>query len=112
MLVRAGTRSPHAPQRRRSGMIAREAVAFEPKKFVSVLTPCFNEEENVRPLYEQVKAVFAGLKQYAYEHIFIDNASTDATVAILKEIARDDPNVKIIVNSRNFGQIRSPYHPL
>jgi glycosyltransferase involved in cell wall biosynthesis len=93
-------------------MIAREAVAFQPKKFVSVLTPCFNEEENVRPLYEQIKAVFAGLGQYTYEHIFIDNASTDATVAILKDIARDDPNVKIIVNARNFGHIRSPYHAL
>jgi polyisoprenyl-phosphate glycosyltransferase len=93
-------------------MIAREAVAFQPKKFVSVLTPCFNEEENVRPLYEQVKAVFAGLGQYTYEHIFIDNASTDRTVAILKEIAREDPNVKIIVNARNFGHIRSPYHAL
>ncbi len=52
----------------------------------------------------------SGLSAYSYEHIFIDNSSTDATVAILKEIARSDRNVKIIVNSRNFGHLRSPMH--
>jgi glycosyltransferase involved in cell wall biosynthesis len=82
------------------------------KKCISVVTPCYNEEGNVRALYEAVKQVFAGLERYSYEHIFIDNSSTDGTVAILKEIARDDPNVKIIVNARNFGHIRSPYHAM
>jgi glycosyltransferase involved in cell wall biosynthesis len=92
-------------------MIASEPSAFNGKrKLISVVTPCFNEEDNVRPLYEQIKAVFADLGQYTYEHIFIDNASTDQTVAILKEIAREDRNVKIIVNARNFGHIRSGYH--
>jgi glycosyltransferase involved in cell wall biosynthesis len=81
-------------------------------KRITVLTPCYNEEENVRPLYEAVKRVFAGLPQYTYEHLFIDNASKDGTVAVLRDIARDDPNVKVIVNARNFGQIRSPYHAL
>ena len=81
-------------------------------KLITVMTPCFNEEENVRELYGQVKAVFAGLPQYRYEHLFIDNASSDRTVAILKEIAAADHNVKIIVNQRNFGPIRSPYHAL
>ncbi len=81
-------------------------------KHISIVTPCFNEEANVRPLYESVKKVFADLGSYTYEHIFIDNASKDQTVAILKEIAQADTNVKIIVNARNFGHIRSPYHGL
>jgi glycosyltransferase involved in cell wall biosynthesis len=81
-------------------------------KLISVITPCFNEEENVKELYGQVKTVFADLSQYEYEHIFIDNASKDRTVAILKEIAQEDRRVKIIVNTRNFGHIRSPFHAL
>ena len=81
-------------------------------KRISIVTACFNEEENVAELYEQVKAVFVDLPQYEYEHIFIDNASQDRTVAILKEIAQKDRFVKIIVNTRNFGHIRSPYHAL
>ena len=81
-------------------------------KLISVVTGCYNEEENVKELYEQVKAVFSDLPQYNYEHIFIDNASKDRTVAILKEIAQKDHRVKIIVNTRNFGHIRSPYHAL
>ncbi len=81
-------------------------------KLISVITPCFNEEENVKELYEQVKAVFFDLPQYEYEHIFIDNASKDRTVAILKEIAQADHRVKIIVNTRNFGHIRSPFYAL
>lgn len=82
------------------------------KKLISIVTPCFNEEENVRDIYQQVKEVFDDLKNYAYEHIFIDNASTDGTVQILKDIAQKDFNVKIIVNSRNFGVARSPYYAL
>src|SRR5689334_8216511 len=81
-------------------------------QLISIVTPCYNEEENVEELYRQVKAVFDALGCYRYEHIFIDNASRDRTVAILKGIAREDGNVKIIVNSRNFGHIRSPYHGL
>ena len=79
---------------------------------ITVLTPCYNEAENVRTLYERVRAVFAPLREYTYEHLFIDNASTDATVAILREIAAADKNVKVIVNTRNFGHVRSPYHAL
>ena len=81
-------------------------------KRISVVTGCFNEEENIKELYEQVKAVFIDLPQYEYEHIFIDNASKDRTVVILKEIAQNDHRVKIIVNTRNFGHIRSGYHAL
>lgn len=79
---------------------------------ITVLTPCYNEAENVRTLYERVRAVFAPLREYSYEHLFIDNASTDATVDILREIAAADRNVKVIVNTRNFGHVRSPYHAL
>jgi glycosyltransferase involved in cell wall biosynthesis len=81
-------------------------------RFVTVMTPCFNEEDNVRELYEQVKKVFAGLPGYTYEHLFIDNASKDRTVEILRDIARSDRNVRVIVNARNFGHIRSPHHAL
>ena len=81
--------------------------------FVSVVSGCYNEEENVRELYERVCRVFQDdLPDYAFELIFIDNASEDRTVAILKEIARADRRVKIIVNNRNFGHVRSGYHAL
>ena len=81
-------------------------------KSITILTPCLNEEGNVRELYEQVRSVMCTVGRYRYEHIFIDNASRDHTVPILKEIAAADRNVKIIVNARNFGQIRSPMHAL
>lgn len=81
-------------------------------KLISVVSPCFNEEENVELLYEKLKDIFSGLKEYNYEHIFIDNASTDNTVNILKKIAKRDKSLKIIINSRNFGQIRSPFYGL
>ena len=79
-------------------------------KSISVVTPCFNEEDNVEILYARVRDSFIGLDRYRYEHIFIDNASTDRTVEVLKRLAAADHNVKIIVNSRNFGQVRSPMH--
>ena len=82
------------------------------EKLISVVSGCYNEEENVRECYAQVKKVFADLGTYRYEHIFIDNASKDKTVAILREIAAQDKNVKVIVNARNFGHIRSPYHAM
>lgn len=81
-------------------------------KLISVVTSCYNEEDNVEEVYKQVKAVFEGLEDYLYEHIFIDNASTDSTVSILKKLAKTDNNIKIIVNTRNFGHIRSPYYAM
>src|SRR5579859_5638733 len=77
---------------------------------ISILTPCYNEEENVEVLYKRVREEVAKLNQYRYEHIFIDNGSQDKTVSILRRIARSDHNVKIIVNARNFGPIRSSMH--
>ena len=79
-------------------------------KTISVVTACYNEEENVEELYQRVRAVMASIGSYRYEHIFIDNASRDNTLAILKQIARMDRNVKIISNSRNFGPVRSPMY--
>ena len=76
------------------------------------MTPCYNEEANVLNLYNQVREVMAGIGKYEYEHVFIDNSSQDNTVAILKSIAAEDKNVKIIINSRNFGHVRSPMHGL
>jgi glycosyltransferase involved in cell wall biosynthesis len=81
-------------------------------KLISIVTPCYNEEDNVEAVYAQVKRVFEDLPEYRYEHIFIDNASTDRTMPILRELAQKDKNIKVILNARNFGHIRSPYHGL
>jgi glycosyltransferase involved in cell wall biosynthesis len=81
------------------------------KKIISIVTPCFNEEANVTPCYLAIKRLFAGpLAKYDYEHIFCDNASTDATVRVLKALASQDARVKVIVNARNFGALRSNYN--
>ena len=79
---------------------------------ISVVAGCYNEQDNVAELYRRVRAVFESLPAYDYELIFIDNASTDRTVAVLREICAADPHVKVIVNTRNFGHVRSPYHGL
>ncbi len=81
-------------------------------KTISIVTPCYNEQENVEELYRQVRNVMADIGRYRYEHIFIDNSSLDETVPILRRLAATDPNVKVIVNARNFGHIRSPMHAL
>jgi glycosyltransferase involved in cell wall biosynthesis len=81
-------------------------------KLVSVVTPCYNEEGNVREMHAAIRGIFAALPQYRYEHIFIDNASKDATPRILRELAAADPNVKVILNARNFGHVRSGYYAL
>ncbi|HVO30922.1 MAG TPA: glycosyltransferase family 2 protein, partial [bacterium] len=86
-------------------------AAADPLPLISIVTPCYNEEGNVHELYEQIKAEMAKLAgKYRYEQIYIDNASKDGTVEELRRIAKADPNVKVIVNVRNFGHIRSPYH--
>lgn len=79
---------------------------------VTVVTPCYNEEGNAREMYEVIKAIFADLPQYRYEHLFIDNASKDGTARILRELAGKDPHVKVILNARNFGHVRSGYYAL
>jgi glycosyltransferase involved in cell wall biosynthesis len=81
-------------------------------KLISIVSPCYNEEGNVEALTDRVRALFAQLPQYRYEHIIIDNHSSDSTVEVLRGITARDPNVKVIVNARNFGHLRSPQHAL
>ncbi|TCG09481.1 glycosyltransferase [Paraburkholderia steynii] len=78
-------------------------------KLISIVTPCYNEEENVEELAAQIAATMAKLP-YRYEHIFIDNHSTDRTVELIKKMASTDRRIKLIVNARNFGHIRSPFY--
>lgn len=80
-------------------------------KTISIVTPCYNEELNVRECHAAIKALFENeLKGYRREHVFCDNASKDRTVEILREIAAEDKDVKVILNARNFGAMRSNYN--
>lgn len=82
------------------------------RKLISVVTPCFNEEGNVDELHQRIVAQFEQLPNYDFEHIYIDNASTDGTVAAIRRLASTDSRVKAIFNTRNFGIIRSSNHAL
>lgn len=80
-------------------------------KKISIMTACYNEEENVIPLTDAVRKIMTEeLPGYDYEHVFIDNCSEDTTLALLKDICKKDKHVKVIENARNFGHVRSPYH--
>ena len=79
-------------------------------KLISIVTPCYNEVENVEELHAQIVRIMSELPAYEFEHIYIDNASNDGTVPILRRLAAADPRVKVILNARNFGHIRSPFH--
>ena len=79
------------------------------RKLISIVTPCYNEEENIDELYQRIVTVMSTLP-YDYEHICIDNASTDSTVKKIKYLAARDKRVKLIANARNFGHIKSPYY--
>jgi glycosyltransferase involved in cell wall biosynthesis len=77
-------------------------------KKISIVSICYNEEGNIRDFYNEIVKVFQKVKdQYTYEIIIADNASTDGTQAVLRSIAQEDPNFKVIFNSRNFGVNRS-----
>jgi glycosyltransferase involved in cell wall biosynthesis len=80
------------------------------RKLITILTPCYNEELNIREVHRRVVAMAAALPEYRFEHLFIDNASTDGTVGVLRAMAAEDPTVKVIVNARNFGADRSGMH--
>jgi glycosyltransferase involved in cell wall biosynthesis len=80
--------------------------------FISIVTPCFNESDNVEELYRQIKKIMTDIADIGYEHIFIDNASNDGTVPVLRRLADEDKRVKVILNTRNFGPVRSPYYAL
>ncbi len=82
-------------------------------KKVSIISPCFNEESNVEACWLAVKAVMEKeLPGYDFEHIFVDNASTDRTVAVLRQLAASDDRVKVIINARNYGPFRSTFNAL
>ena len=81
-------------------------------KTISIVTPCYNEEENIADLVSRVSQICGSLNGYDYEIIAIDNASKDRTPQILKELAKTNPKLKVILNARNFGHIRSPYYGL
>lgn len=82
-------------------------------KKISIVIPCFNEEENVVPMSEAVVKMFADkLPDYDYEIIFIDNDSTDETRSLLRVICRKNKKIKAIFNAKNFGQFNSPYYGL
>ena len=76
---------------------------------ISILTPCFNEVKNIVELSERIRLTAAKLS-YDYEHIFIDNCSTDGTVDKLRILAANDKKIKVILNARNFGAVTSPYY--
>ena len=77
---------------------------------ISVVSGCFNEAGNVEELVSRVAKVMENLSAYDYEQIIIDNASTDGTQEILRKLASANSKLKVILNARNFGHIRSPYH--
>lgn len=82
-------------------------------KTISVVVPTYNEEENVQLAYEEIVKVFhTDLKEYQYVILFIDNASTDQTQNMIRELASKDKQVKAIFNARNFGQARSHFYGL
>jgi glycosyltransferase involved in cell wall biosynthesis len=85
-------------------------MARKKKKLISIVTPTFNESENIIELAQRIANTMAPESEYDYEHIVIDNASTDGTQKILLELAEQDQRIKIILNARNFGHIRSPYY--
>jgi glycosyltransferase involved in cell wall biosynthesis len=81
------------------------------RKRISIVTPCFNEQDNVRECRLAVRRLFEGqLADYDHEHLFCDNASTDDTAGVLRDLAREDPRVKVILNARNVGPFRSAFH--
>ena len=81
------------------------------KKLISIVTPTFNEESNIEKLCNDISIEMKNLN-YDYEHIIIDNNSTDNTINILRNIALNDKKIKVILNSRNFGHLKSPVHGL
>lgn len=82
-------------------------------KTISIIIPCYNEEENIRPLYEAITEEFQkNLPSYRYELIYIDNDSKDKTREKLRELCKEDKQVKAIFNAKNFGQFNSPYYAM
>jgi glycosyltransferase involved in cell wall biosynthesis len=86
-------------------------IGFLDMKTISVITPCYNEEANIRDCYDAVRTIFEReLPGYRREHIFCDNASTDRTLDILRDLAISDKALKVILNARNFGPLRNTFN--
>ncbi len=83
---------------------------MEDRKKISVLVPCYNEEENVIPISEAIISEIEKLQKYDYELIFIDNCSQDTTREKLRSLCEKNKNIKAIFNARNYGQFNSPYY--
>ena len=82
-------------------------------KTISIVIPCYNEEENVEAMYQAVEGIFEqDLPDYTYELIFIDNDSQDKTREIIRRLCSKDKKVKGILNAKNFGQFNSPYYAM
>lgn len=81
-------------------------------KKISIVTACYNEEGNVEILHARIVEAMKAFPEYEFEHIFIDNASTDKTIPILRKMVTEDERIKVIINARNFGHVRSPYYGL
>lgn len=81
-------------------------------KKVSIMVPCYNEEENVVPISRALVEQMEALPQYDYEILFIDNCSQDNTRTLLRGICAENPKIRAIFNSKNFGQFNSPYYAL
>ena len=81
-------------------------------KKISIMVPCYNEEENVIPMSEALVRELSRLPQYDYEILFIDNCSVDKTREKLRRICANDTKIRAIFNSKNFGQFNSPYYGL
>lgn len=79
------------------------------KKIISVVVPCYNEEEVIKDFYTEVARVFEKLKNYKYELVFVNDGSNDKTLEILKELKKADRDIKIISFSRNFGKESAIY---
>ena len=78
---------------------------------ISIVTPTYNELDNISKIYDEIKNKFKEIN-CEYEHIIIDNNSSDGTIDKIKDLAKNDKNLKIIINSKNYGHIRSPFHGL
>ena len=81
-------------------------------KKISIMVPCYNEEENVVPMSEALVKTLEGMEGYDYEILFIDNFSVDSTRALLREICAKNKKIRAIFNTKNFGQFNSPYYGL
>lgn len=85
-------------------------MSLNTKKKISVMVPCFNEEDNVENISVAIIEELNKIKNYDYELVFIDNCSTDKTRDIIREICKNNKKIKAILNSKNFGQFNSPYY--